>query len=200
MGAHSQALRSGLEKSPSCNRCWQWGPSQKQWAGVSALCGCLCVRSSGKLRAVCEKWGLATSQGAAPNLQWVRCSWGNQAKGLQSQACPSLPRLGRLLPSSKSCPDGDRLKGRGYNRGRTHGAQGREGRSHERRKEWGSSWVSFQRSRWLGWWPGSLVSSETKLEVGREGRKSDGEGGQGKGLGRGRERRRGRGKGEGGRG
>lgn len=57
--------------------------------------------------------GLATSKVAAPNLQWVHCSWQGQAKGPQSQACAPLPRPGSLLPSSRSYPKVGRLKGRG---------------------------------------------------------------------------------------
>ena len=54
--AHSQTLWFGPEKALSCDGFWQWGPSREQWAGVSELCGRLCVRNGAwqPLRGLCQ--------------------------------------------------------------------------------------------------------------------------------------------------
>lgn len=109
---------------------------------------------------MCEKWGLATSQGTEPNLQRALLLAG-PGQGAAKPGLPTPPQA--WLPSllqKQPWGGGVRLKGRGRPGCRIQRAQGREGGSHEGGNG-SSSWVSFQgspRGSWPEWWLGHWSS------------------------------------------
>lgn len=145
-----------------------WGPVCEEFGQEK---GVVCERNGAwqPVRGLCQ-----TSSG--------RSSWQGQAKGLQSQACPPLPRPGCLLSSSKSCRGVGEFKGRGYpgGEGDSEGTA-REGDSHD--QEW---------EQQLGLFPGKPQGLVARVEVGGGGSDE----GKGRRKGKGERREGGEGGGE----